>query len=63
MIVNAGVNRISYWPADPEINLLTEASSSEDATLDAKAAERLNPTAGLMCVSYSSLWFVTWCSL
>ncbi|KAB0392869.1 hypothetical protein E2I00_003223, partial [Balaenoptera physalus] len=41
MIVNAGVNRISYWPADPEISLLTEASSSEDAKLDAKAVERL----------------------
>ncbi|KAL4690915.1 hypothetical protein H8959_013876 [Pygathrix nigripes] len=37
----AGVNRISYWPADPEISLLTEASSSEDAKLDAKAVERL----------------------
>ncbi|XP_012927490.1 cytidine and dCMP deaminase domain-containing protein 1 isoform X6 [Heterocephalus glaber] len=41
MIVNAGVNRISYWPADPEISLLTEASTSEDAKLDAKAVERL----------------------
>ncbi|XP_006879565.1 PREDICTED: cytidine and dCMP deaminase domain-containing protein 1 [Elephantulus edwardii] len=41
MIVNAGVNRISYWPADPEISLLAEASSSEDAKLDAKAVERL----------------------
>ncbi|GAB1298964.1 Cytidine and dCMP deaminase domain-containing protein 1 [Apodemus speciosus] len=37
----SGVNRISYWPSDPEISLLTEASSSEDAKLDAKAAERL----------------------
>ncbi|KAK2499948.1 hypothetical protein MC885_006541 [Smutsia gigantea] len=37
----SGVNRISYWPADPEISLLTEASSSEDAKLDAKAVERL----------------------
>ncbi|KAM5310989.1 cytidine and dCMP deaminase domain-containing protein 1 isoform 6-T6 [Glossophaga mutica] len=41
MIVNAGVNRISYWPADPEISLLSEACSSEDAKLDAKAVERL----------------------
>uniref|UniRef100_A0A8C3VKC2 Cytidine and dCMP deaminase domain-containing protein 1 n=1 Tax=Catagonus wagneri TaxID=51154 RepID=A0A8C3VKC2_9CETA len=41
MIVNAGVNRISYWPADPEISLLTGASSYEDAKLDAKAVERL----------------------
>lgn len=39
--ISAGVNRISYWPADPEISLLTEASSSEDAKLDAKAVERL----------------------
>ncbi|EHB00050.1 Cytidine and dCMP deaminase domain-containing protein 1 [Heterocephalus glaber] len=41
MIVNSGVNRISYWPAEPEISLLTEASTSEDAKLDAKAVERL----------------------
>uniref|UniRef100_A0A8C0G066 Cytidine and dCMP deaminase domain-containing protein 1 n=1 Tax=Chelonoidis abingdonii TaxID=106734 RepID=A0A8C0G066_CHEAB len=44
MIVNAGVNRISYWPADPEISLQNEASnptSTEDAKLDAKAVERL----------------------
>ncbi|KAK1342135.1 hypothetical protein QTO34_016892 [Cnephaeus nilssonii] len=39
--VPAGVNRISYWPADPEISLLSEASTSEDAKLDAKAVERL----------------------
>ncbi|XP_043928327.1 cytidine and dCMP deaminase domain-containing protein 1 isoform X2 [Protopterus annectens] len=41
MIVNAGVNRISYWPADPEISLLNEIGNSTDATLDAKAVERL----------------------
>ncbi|XP_069496022.1 cytidine and dCMP deaminase domain-containing protein 1 isoform X2 [Ambystoma mexicanum] len=44
MIVNAGVNRISYWPADPEISLLNElvsCTSIEDAKLDAKAVERL----------------------
>ncbi|XP_039770902.1 cytidine and dCMP deaminase domain-containing protein 1 isoform X3 [Ornithorhynchus anatinus] len=44
MIVNAGVNRISYWPADPEISLHPEVSnptSTEDAKLDAKAVERL----------------------
>ncbi|XP_048356960.1 cytidine and dCMP deaminase domain-containing protein 1 [Sphaerodactylus townsendi] len=40
MIVNAGVNRISYWPADPEISLQYEVSN-EDAKLDAKAVERL----------------------
>uniref|UniRef100_A0A8C8SM95 dCMP deaminase n=1 Tax=Pelusios castaneus TaxID=367368 RepID=A0A8C8SM95_9SAUR len=44
MIVNAGVNRISYWPADPEISLQNEASNpttTGDAKLDAKAVERL----------------------
>ncbi|KAM6095174.1 cytidine and dCMP deaminase domain-containing protein 1 isoform 5-T6 [Chlamydotis macqueenii] len=44
MIVNAGVNRISYWPADPEISLQNEASNpvtTDDAKLDAKAVERL----------------------
>lgn len=44
MIVNAGVNRISYWPADPEISLHNELAcnnSTEDAKLDAKAVERL----------------------
>lgn len=40
----AGVNRISYWPADPEISLQNEASNpmtTDDAKLDAKAVERL----------------------
>lgn len=40
----AGVNRISYWPADPEISLQNEASNpvmTSDAKLDAKAVERL----------------------
>lgn len=40
----AGVNRISYWPADPEISLQNEVSSpmtTDDAKLDAKAVERL----------------------
>ncbi|NXC45700.1 CDAC1 protein, partial [Penelope pileata] len=44
MIVNAGVSRISYWPADPEISLQNEASNpvtTGDAKLDAKAVERL----------------------
>ncbi|XP_063300907.1 cytidine and dCMP deaminase domain-containing protein 1 [Pelobates fuscus] len=43
MIVNAGVNRISYWPADPEMSLEQEVSnhSNGDAKLDAKAVERL----------------------
>ncbi|XP_029458720.1 cytidine and dCMP deaminase domain-containing protein 1 [Rhinatrema bivittatum] len=44
MIVNAGVNRISYWPADPEISLqwkVTAYCSNEDAKFDAKAVERL----------------------
>ncbi|EOB04550.1 Cytidine and dCMP deaminase domain-containing protein 1, partial [Anas platyrhynchos] len=40
----SGVNRISYWPADPEISLQNEASNpmtTDDAKLDAKAVERL----------------------
>ncbi|XP_053564336.1 cytidine and dCMP deaminase domain-containing protein 1 [Bombina bombina] len=44
MIVNAGVNRISYWPSDPEMSLQQEISSctnNGDARLDAKAVERL----------------------
>lgn len=44
MIVNAGVNRISYWPSDPEMSLLQENASQTslgDARLDAKAVERL----------------------
>ncbi|KAM8977593.1 LOW QUALITY PROTEIN: cytidine and dCMP deaminase domain-containing protein 1 [Pelodytes ibericus] len=43
MIVNAGVNRISYWPADPEMSLQQENSdcTNGDAKLDAKAVERL----------------------
>ncbi|XP_069826119.1 cytidine and dCMP deaminase domain-containing protein 1 isoform X2 [Dendropsophus ebraccatus] len=40
MIVNAGVNRISYWPSDPEMSLQQETSIG-DARLDAKAVERL----------------------
>ncbi|XP_007251388.2 cytidine and dCMP deaminase domain-containing protein 1 [Astyanax mexicanus] len=42
MIINAGVNRISYWPADAEITLLSdEERAAEEARLDAQAAERL----------------------
>ncbi|KAM4701477.1 cytidine and dCMP deaminase domain-containing protein 1 [Discoglossus pictus] len=44
MIVNAGVNRISYWPSDPEMSLQQEISNhanNGDARLDAKAVERL----------------------
>ncbi|KAM5181621.1 cytidine and dCMP deaminase domain-containing protein 1 isoform 1-T1 [Mantella aurantiaca] len=44
MIVNAGVNRISYWPSEPEMSLQEEISShidNGDARLDAKAVERL----------------------
>ncbi|XP_066517242.1 cytidine and dCMP deaminase domain-containing protein 1 isoform X2 [Hoplias malabaricus] len=46
MIINAGVNRISYWPADAEISLLSDGSRAahlnfQEATLDALAAERL----------------------
>ncbi|XP_075448050.1 cytidine and dCMP deaminase domain-containing protein 1 isoform X2 [Ascaphus truei] len=44
MIVNGGVNRISYWPGDPEMSLqqeITNHSNPGDAQLDAKAVERL----------------------
>lgn len=42
MIINAGVNRISYWPTDAEISQLSDESSAvEEARLDAQAAERL----------------------
>ncbi|MBN3316021.1 CDAC1 protein, partial [Atractosteus spatula] len=41
MIINAGVNRIVYWPADPEMSLLGSKHRSWDAALDASAAERL----------------------
>ncbi|TSK17916.1 Cytidine and dCMP deaminase domain-containing protein 1 [Bagarius yarrelli] len=46
MIINAGVNRVSYWPADAEISLLSNRSSVtgsrlQEATLDAAAAEKL----------------------
>ncbi|XP_074843890.1 cytidine and dCMP deaminase domain-containing protein 1 isoform X2 [Carettochelys insculpta] len=59
MIVNAGVNRISYWPADPEISLQNEASnptSTEDAKLDAKAVERLKSNSrARVCLSLQPL--------
>lgn len=44
LLFAAGVNRISYWPSDPEMSLLQENSSQTslgDARLDAKAVERL----------------------
>lgn len=46
VILSAGVSRISYWPADSEISLLSDRSSAassrlQEATLDAVAAERL----------------------
>ncbi|XP_051983079.1 cytidine and dCMP deaminase domain-containing protein 1-like [Xyrauchen texanus] len=46
MLINAGVNRISYWPGDAEISLLSGRqdntdSSHQEAILDATAAERL----------------------
>ncbi|KAM4797116.1 cytidine and dCMP deaminase domain-containing protein 1 [Rhinophrynus dorsalis] len=44
MIVNAGVNRISYWPSDPEMSLqqeINDQTNNGDARLDAKAVERL----------------------
>ncbi|KAK3530349.1 hypothetical protein QTP86_024330 [Hemibagrus guttatus] len=44
--VQAGVNRISYWPADAEISLVSDRNSAagsclQEAMLDAAAAERL----------------------
>ncbi|XP_048834771.1 cytidine and dCMP deaminase domain-containing protein 1 isoform X3 [Brienomyrus brachyistius] len=49
--VTAGVHQISYWPGDPEMSLLTGSGDSnhdcrlgcrsQEAVLDAKAAERL----------------------
>uniref|UniRef100_A0A671MMA1 Cytidine and dCMP deaminase domain-containing protein 1 n=1 Tax=Sinocyclocheilus anshuiensis TaxID=1608454 RepID=A0A671MMA1_9TELE len=46
MLINAGVSRISYWPGDAEISLLSGRhdhtdSSHQEAILDATAAERL----------------------
>uniref|UniRef100_H3AG63 Cytidine and dCMP deaminase domain-containing protein 1 n=1 Tax=Latimeria chalumnae TaxID=7897 RepID=H3AG63_LATCH len=44
LVHTAGVNRISYWPADPEMSLLQSIRMnviSPDAELDAKAVERL----------------------
>ncbi|XP_059408690.1 cytidine and dCMP deaminase domain-containing protein 1-like [Carassius carassius] len=46
MLINAGVSRISYWPGDAEISLLSGKhdhtdSSHQEAIFDATAAERL----------------------
>ncbi|XP_050966622.1 cytidine and dCMP deaminase domain-containing protein 1 [Labeo rohita] len=46
LLINAGVSRISYWPGDAEISLLSGRhdhidSSHQEAILDATAAERL----------------------
>ncbi|XP_005171045.1 cytidine and dCMP deaminase domain-containing protein 1 isoform X2 [Danio rerio] len=47
MLINAGVSRISYWPGDAELSLLSESlhhgssSALQEAVLDATAAERL----------------------
>ncbi|XP_060754833.1 cytidine and dCMP deaminase domain-containing protein 1 isoform X2 [Neoarius graeffei] len=56
MIINAGVNRISYWPANAEISLLCDGSGAagsrlQEAMLDAAAAERLKSSSRLhICV-------------
>ncbi|KAI5090005.1 cytidine and dCMP deaminase domain-containing protein 1 [Silurus meridionalis] len=56
MIINAGVNRISYWPADAEMSLLSDKSEAtgshlQEAALDAAAAERLKSCSRLhICV-------------
>ncbi|TDG96233.1 hypothetical protein EPR50_G00237800 [Perca flavescens] len=53
MIINAGVSQISFWPGDPEVSMLRSTSAkhssshsppeciTEDAALDAVAAEKL----------------------
>ncbi|XP_007889736.1 cytidine and dCMP deaminase domain-containing protein 1 [Callorhinchus milii] len=67
MIVNAGVNQVSYWPADPEMSLIEHNAlndSCSDAKLDAKAVERLKSNSrARVCVlvqplAYNMLQFV-----
>lgn len=64
--ISAGVHQISYWPGDPEMSLLTgsgESShhcrlgcSSQEAVLDARAAERLKSNSRPhMCVLLQAL--------
>lgn len=59
MLINAGVNRISYWPSDAEISLLSTNntdSSHQEAILDATAAERLKSNSRIhICILLQSL--------
>ncbi|XP_048458760.1 cytidine and dCMP deaminase domain-containing protein 1 isoform X1 [Rhincodon typus] len=67
MVLNAGVNRISYWPGDPEISLIEDYvmdNCNSDAKLDAKAVERLKSNSRsrlctlLQPLAYNMLQFV-----
>ncbi|XP_043556351.1 cytidine and dCMP deaminase domain-containing protein 1 isoform X2 [Chiloscyllium plagiosum] len=67
MVLNAGVNRISYWPGDPEISLVDDYvmnNCNSDAKLDAKAVERLKSNSRsrictlLQPLAYDMLQFV-----
>ncbi|XP_078265550.1 cytidine and dCMP deaminase domain-containing protein 1 isoform X2 [Rhinoraja longicauda] len=67
MVLNAGVNRISYWPGDPEISLTNDKVMNNcisDAKLDAKAVERLKSNSRarvctlLQPLAYNMLQFV-----
>ncbi|XP_051869988.1 cytidine and dCMP deaminase domain-containing protein 1 [Pristis pectinata] len=67
MVLNAGVNRISYWPGDPEISLAEDKVMNNcysDAKLDAKAVERLKSNSRarvctlLQPLAYNMLQFV-----
>ncbi|XP_078415572.1 cytidine and dCMP deaminase domain-containing protein 1 isoform X1 [Cetorhinus maximus] len=67
MVLNAGVNRISYWPGDPEISLAEDMvlnNCCSDAKLDAKAVERLKSNSRarvctlLQPLAYNMLQFV-----
>ncbi|XP_048397105.1 cytidine and dCMP deaminase domain-containing protein 1 isoform X2 [Stegostoma tigrinum] len=67
MVLNAGVNRISYWPGDPEISLIDDDvmdNCNSDAKLDAKAVERLKSNSRsrictlLQPLAYNMLQFV-----
>uniref|UniRef100_UPI00398E3DA5 cytidine and dCMP deaminase domain-containing protein 1 n=1 Tax=Pristiophorus japonicus TaxID=55135 RepID=UPI00398E3DA5 len=67
MVLNAGVNRISYWPGDPEISLgedKVKNNCCSDAKLDAKAVERLKSNSRarvctlLQPLAYNMLQFI-----
>ncbi|XP_069745792.1 cytidine and dCMP deaminase domain-containing protein 1 isoform X2 [Narcine bancroftii] len=67
MVLNGGVNRISYWPGDPEMSLAEDKFMNiclSDAKLDAKAVERLKSNSrARVCIllqplAYNMLQFV-----